>query len=159
MSHRKGLGAEHPLNDDGQIMFLVVYLVVWALDSFVFRFSTWFAGLVPIFVRLPLGIFSFILGGYIVGKSGRVVFAKADGKPKLITTGVYSWVRHPMYLGSLVVLLSFFLATLSLLSILVWIGLFIFLDRMASYEERDLKRILGEQYVAYQKQVRKWLPI
>jgi hypothetical protein len=55
MSHRKGLGAEHPLNDRGQGVFLVVYLAVWSLDSFVFRFSTWFGGVVPIFVR-QLGI-------------------------------------------------------------------------------------------------------
>jgi protein-S-isoprenylcysteine O-methyltransferase Ste14 len=63
-----------------------------------------------------------------------------------------------MYLGSLLVLLGFFFATLSLLSLLVWIGLFVFFDRMATYEERDLYRILGEQYFNYQRQVPKWLP-
>jgi protein-S-isoprenylcysteine O-methyltransferase Ste14 len=39
----------------------------------------------------------------------------------------------------------------------VWVGLFVFFDRMATYEERDLIRILGEQYLNYQKQVPKWL--
>jgi protein-S-isoprenylcysteine O-methyltransferase Ste14 len=79
------------------------------------------------------------------------------GEPKFITSGVYAWVRHPMYLGSLLVLLVFFFATLSLLSLLVWVGLFVFCDRMATYEERDLYGILGEQYLNYQKQVPKWL--
>jgi len=77
--------------------------------------------------------------------------------PNRITSGVYAWVRHPMYLGSLLILLIFFLATLSVLSLLAWVGLFIFFDRMATYEERDLIRILGEQYLNYQKQVPKWL--
>jgi protein-S-isoprenylcysteine O-methyltransferase Ste14 len=161
MSHRAGLGAEHPLNDKAQPVFLVVYLGVWGLDSFVFRFSTVFAGVVPVLVRLPLGILSFAVGIYLVAKSEVAVFGRTlvgrTGQPKFITTGVYAWVRHPMYLGSLLVLLVFFFATLSLLSLLVWIGLFVFFDRMATYEERDLIRILGEQYLNYQKQVPKWL--
>ena len=161
MLHRTGLGAEHPLNDKVQAMFLVVYLGVWGLDSFVFRFSTVLAGVVPVFVRLLLGILLFAVGIYLVARSEAAIFGRTligrTGKPKFITTGVYAWVRHPMYLGSLLVLLVFFFATLSLLSLLVWIGLFIFFDRMATYEERDLIKILGEKYLNYQKQVPKWL--
>ena len=66
-------------------------------------------------------------------------------------TGVYAHVRHPMYLGSMLFLLGFFLTTLSLLSLLMWAGLFIFLDRMATYEERDLYRIVGERYLHYKR--------
>jgi protein-S-isoprenylcysteine O-methyltransferase Ste14 len=102
------------------------------------------------------------LGIYLVAKSEIAVFGRTlvgiIGEPKLVTTGVYSWLRHPMYLGSLLVLLGFFFATLSILSLLVWIGLFIFFDRMATYEEQDLIRILDEQYINYQKQVPNWLP-
>lgn len=155
------MGAEHPLNDKVQAVFLVVYFGVWGFDSFVFRFSTALAGMVPVFVRLPLGILSFVVGIYLVGKSEAAVFGRTlvgrIGKPKFITSGVYAWVRHPLYLGSLLVLLGFFFATLSFLSLLVWIGLFVFYDRMATYEEQDLIRIVGEQYLNYQKQVPKWL--
>jgi protein-S-isoprenylcysteine O-methyltransferase Ste14 len=161
MSRRTGLGAEHPLNDKVQAVFLVVYLVVWGLDSFVFRLSTVLTRIVPVFVHLPLGILSFAAGTYLVAKSEAAIFGRTlvgrTGKPKFITTGVYAWVRHPMYLGSLLILLVFFFATLSLLSLLVWVGLFVFFDKMATYEERDLVRILGEQYLNYQKQVPKWL--
>ena len=131
------MGAEHPLNDKVQVIFLVVYLGVWGLDSFIFRFSTVFADVIPVFVRLPLVILLLIVGIYLIGKSETAIFGRTlvgrTGKPKFITTGVYAWVRHPMYLGSLLVLLVFFLATLSLLSLLVWIGLFIFFDRMTIY--------------------------
>jgi len=162
MSHRTGLGVEHPLNDKVQAVFLVIFLGVWGLDSFVFSFSTLLAGAVPLLVRLPLGILSFALGIYLVAQSEAAVFGRTlvgrIGEPKFITTGVYAWVRHPMYLGSLLVLLGLFVATLSLLSLLVWVGLFAFFDRMATYEERDLCRVLGEQYLNYQRQVPKWLP-
>jgi len=156
-SGRKGLGAEHPLNDKVQAVFLVVYLVVWGLDSFVFRFSTVLAGLVPVFIRVILAVISFAVAIYLAGKSHAAIFKKADGEPKLITNGVYRWTRHPMYLAALLILLPFFFMTLSLLSILVWVGLFVFLDKMATFEERDLIRILGEQYLNYQRQVPKWL--
>jgi len=162
MSHREGLGAEHPKCDPGQLVFLVLFLAVWGLDSFVFRFSTVLAGFVPVFVRLAVGILSFAVGVYLGGKSLAVIFGRTfaggTGKPEFVTTGVYARVRHPMYLGALLALLGFFFSTLSLLSLLVWLGLFFFYDRMATYEERDLRRILGEQYLSYQKQVPKWLP-
>lgn len=142
-------------------MFLVLFLVVWGLDSFVFRFSTVLAGVVPVWVRLPIAILSFAVGVYLGIKSLAVIFGRTlvgrNGKPQFVTTGVYAWVRHPMYLGSLLVLLGFFFSTLSLLSLLVWAGLFFFYDRMATYEERDLCRILGEQYLNYQNRVPKWL--
>jgi protein-S-isoprenylcysteine O-methyltransferase Ste14 len=77
---------------------------------------------------------------------------------KVIDSGVYGWVRHPMYLGGLLVFLGFAIATLSLLSLAVWIAFFVFLDRMATYEEKDLTRMLGQQYVEYQRRVHKWIP-
>jgi protein-S-isoprenylcysteine O-methyltransferase Ste14 len=155
MAHRTGLGAEHPINDKVQPVFLVVYLGVWGLDSFVFHFSTVFTEVIPILVRLVLGALSFLVGIYLVAKSEAAIFGRT-GEPKFITSGVYAWVRHPMYLGSMLVLLGFFFTTLSLLSLLMWIGLFLFYDGMATYEERDLIRILGEQYLNYQKPVPKW---
>jgi protein-S-isoprenylcysteine O-methyltransferase Ste14 len=162
MSQRTGLGAEHPLNDSLQAVISALFFGVWGLDSFLFHFSTVQAGVVPVLVRIPLVTLSFALGIYLVAKSEIAVFGRTlvgiIGEPKLVTTGVYSWLRHPMYLGSLLVLLGFFFATLSILSLLVWIGLFIFFDRMATYEEQDLIRILDEQYINYQKQVPNWLP-
>lgn len=167
MPHGTGLGAEHPLNHKVQVVFLVAKIVflaayfgVWGLDSFVFRSSNVSAEAVPVFVRLLLGVLSLIVGIYLVGNAV-AVFGKTPisrtGKPKLVTSGVYAWVRHPMYLGLLLFLLAFFFTTFSLPSLLVWIGFFAFLDRVATHEERNLIRIVGEKYVEYQKQVPKWL--
>jgi len=47
--------------------------------------------------------------------------------------------------------LGFFFTTLSLLSLLVWIGFFVFYDNVASYEEKCLIQILGKAYIIYQK--------
>jgi protein-S-isoprenylcysteine O-methyltransferase Ste14 len=159
---RTGLGAEHPLNDRLQLVFLAVFLVVWGADSFVFGASTVLAQVVPLFVRLPLGALAFAVGVYLVAKSDVAVFGRTlvgrIGEPEIVTSRVYAWVRHPMYLGLLLTLLGFSLSTLSLLSLLVLAAFFAFFDRMATYEEQDLCRKLGTQYQDYKKQVPKWLP-
>jgi hypothetical protein len=41
--NREDLVGEHPFGDAGQLIFLIVFLALWALDSFVFRFSTFLA--------------------------------------------------------------------------------------------------------------------
>jgi len=152
----KGLGSEHPRCDSLQNMFLVVYFAIWALDSFILHYSTIFAGSIHVFIRLFLGIFSLVVGIYFVLNAHKVVFNKKADKPKLIITGVYAWVRHPMYLGTLLCCLGFFFTTLSFLSLLVWIVFFVFYDKMVSYEEKSLIQILGKTYVIYQEQVPRW---
>lgn len=154
---RHGIGAENPINDSAQIVFLLVFLVVWGIDSFILHYTIDLLGLISLLATVPIGVLSFIVGVYFVRKSAAVVFSQKEAK--VIDTGVYGWVRHPMYLGSLLLLLGFTISTLSILSFLVWIAFFAFLDRMATYEEKDLIRLLGQQYVDYQKKIHKWIPI
>ena len=153
---RHGIGAENPINDRAQVVFVLAFLIVWGIDSFLLHYTLNLLGLNSLIVSVPLGLVSFIIGVYFVRNSEFIVFSNTEGK--VIDSGVYGWVRHPMYLGSLLILLGFSIATLSLLSFVVWIVFFIFLDRMASYEEKDLAKILGQEYFNYQKKVSKWIP-
>jgi protein-S-isoprenylcysteine O-methyltransferase Ste14 len=154
---RHGIGAENPINDRAQVVFVLVFLIIWGIDSFILHYTLNLIGLTSLLVSVPIGLVSFIAGVYFVRKSEAVVFSNTGGK--VIDTGVYGWVRHPMYLGELLILLGFSIATLSILSFIVWVIFFVFLDRMASYEEKDLTRILGQQYTDYQERVYKWIPI
>jgi len=63
-----------------------------------------------------------------------------------------------MYLGILLFCLGLFFISPSLLSFGVWLAFFILYDKMATYEQKDLIRILGEEYIVYQKRVSKWFP-
>ena len=148
--------AKHPVNDRGQVVFALVFFVVWGLDSFVLHFLFNIIGLFLLFVSVPVGVVSLFVGVYLVRRSESAVFNNKEGR--VIDTGVYSWVRHPMYLGSLLILLGFSVATLSVLSLIVLAVFFVFLDRMATYEEKNLTKILGQQYIDYQKKVAKWIP-
>ena len=140
---------------------LVLYFFVWGVDSlsfFIFGDSTVIFHILD-FPALLVGV-PVILGlsFYLVSKSHKAVLEQIRDPPELVDSGVYAWVRHPMYLGILLFCLAFLFISLSLASLVIWPGFFIFYDRMATYEERSLIELLGEQYTAYQRRVSKWLP-
>ncbi len=158
---RQGLGSEHPLCDRIQLIFVIMFFVILGIDSlgfFMFGYSTVILNAVS-FPALLIGtISSLFISLYLVSKAHKAVFDEGCDQPKLVDSGVYAFVRHPMYLGTLLFCLSFLFISVSLLSIAIWIAFFIFYDKMATYEEESLIQILGEEYLAYRKRVSKWLP-
>ena len=158
---RHGLGSEHPLCDRIQLVMMVLFLVVWGTDLLAFTlfdYSTVLAATTSYPLLLLPSFASLVIGAYLVAKSHKVVFGEEPVQSRLIDSGVYSWFRHPMYLGILIFCSAFFFASLSLLSLGVLIVFFILYDRMTAYEEKCLVEILGDDYIAYQKRVSKWLP-
>jgi protein-S-isoprenylcysteine O-methyltransferase Ste14 len=162
MSKNKAmLGSEHPLCDRIQLVMVVLFFVSLGLDSLSFSVFGYSTVVLEVFSLPPLllGTIVFLcLGLYLVSKAHKAVINEGHGQPKLVDSGVYAVVRHPMYLGTLLFCLSFLFISFSLLSAGIWVVFFIFYDRMAAYEERSLIQILGEEYVAYQKRVAKWFP-
>ena len=152
------MGVEDPDGDRIQGLMVVLFLVVWGADSFVLNYSTFLVRFVPDLLRASLSVISLATGGFLLLKSHTAVFSDANIPPKLLDSGVYSRVRHPMYLGTLLVLFGFFLALPSLFSLAILTLFFILYDRMATYEEKNLISIVGEEYASYQRRVPKWLP-
>lgn len=158
---RHGLGSEHPLCDRVQLLVLILFFVVWGLDSlsfFMVGYSTVIFQVLAFPPLLAATIVSLAFSFYLISKSHKAVLEQVQDPPQLVDSGVYAWVRHPMYLGILLFCLAVIFISVSLVSIGIWIAFFIFYDRMAAYEERSLIEILGEPYIAYQKRVAKWLP-
>ncbi len=158
---RFGLGSEHPLCDQIQLLLIFLFFLVWGIDSislFIFNYSTIIVEIIsfPLLI-LPAMLF-FAVSFYLIARSHRVIFCGSNEHQKLIDSGVYSWVRHPMYLGILLFCLGFFFLMTSLLSLGIWIIFFIVYDKMATYEEKELIKILGNEYLSYQNRVSKWFP-
>ncbi len=75
----------------------------------------------------------------------------------LVTTGIYHYMRHPIYTGWILGALGWALLISSLLGIGIAIALFIFYDLKSREEEKWLnQRYIG--YPAYQRQVKKFIP-
>ena len=153
------LGSEHPLWDRIQIVLIGSFIVVMLLDDIStvsFGYSSILARVSAYPILLLPAVFLIAFGAYLIKESHTAVFAKT-GKPEFVDSGVYSLVRHPMYLGTMMILLGFLFLKFSLIAFVIWIVFFVLCNWMANYEEKDLLRLLGKQYVNYQSRVPKWL--
>lgn len=79
-------------------------------------------------------------------------------KGKLVTTSLYSIIRHPQYLGLILIILGFniqwpTLPTIGMAPILIFIYL-----RLARIEEKELEKEFGEIYRNYLKKVPPFIP-
>jgi protein-S-isoprenylcysteine O-methyltransferase Ste14 len=157
-SHRKNLCEEHPYGDVGQIIALILFLIIWALDSFIFKISTMPANYIPLAIRLVLAGLCFLIAVCFVLTSHKIIFEEHRDPPRVIDTGLFSLVRHPSYLSALLIYVGFFFTTLSLSSLLLLICIFLFYDFIARFEEKKLQEAFGEAYTSYKKKTPKWFP-
>jgi protein-S-isoprenylcysteine O-methyltransferase Ste14 len=75
-----------------------------------------------------------------------------------VSTGVFKYVRHPLYLASILFYLGLAVSTASLISLGLWVIICIFYNYLASYEEKLLESKFGENYRIYKGNTGKWLP-
>jgi protein-S-isoprenylcysteine O-methyltransferase Ste14 len=157
--HLAGIGrhGEHPYGDLGQIIILLGFLLIWILDSFVFRYSTFLSPYVPLYFRIIVGSLILVLAIYLFHSGHRVVSYEALSSPRLLTNGAFARVRHPIYLAALLFYLILIFITLSLISLFIFVGIFIFYNHIASYEEKFLEQKFGQDYRNYRKNVSKWI--
>ena len=76
----------------------------------------------------------------------------------LATTGPYAWIRHPQYLGFIVIMLGFLLQWPTFLTLLMLPVLVVMYVRLAKAEEREALAAFGEAYARYRSLVPGWLP-
>ena len=96
----EGMAGEHPWTDRGQIILLVLFITIWVLDSFIFRFSIGLAKYVPLHIRLIITGVLIITSGYLGIKSHKV-FHRGPDSPDVMKTGVFRFLRPPMYYGAM----------------------------------------------------------
>ncbi len=165
-SHRKGnekqqrddLTGEHKLGDRGQIIIACLFSATWISDSFFLNYSTFPNQYVPIIVRVPIGIILLGLAAYLAGKGLSIVFGEKRQKPAVIRKGVFNMVRHPIYLGEILLYLGLLMLSMSLAAAMVWIIAIGFLHYISRYEERLLLARFGKDYDNYMRKVPMWFP-
>jgi len=157
--HRGDLTGEHAFSDMGQLILLIIFLIIWIADSFVFEYSTFLTQYISNYIRVPIALIILSISGLLAGFGLNTVFGKTRKEPQVITTGVFSIVRHPIYLGSILLYLGFILLSLSLLSVLVWSIIIIFYYMISRYEEKLLTQRFGSAYEGYKKKVPMLFPI
>jgi len=152
------LAGEHPLTDEGQLILFLVFVLVIILDIFIFKFSQQVIGILPWIIAVPLFLLFFIIGSYFLFTSHQTIFKKNEENKGIITNGVFSLVRHPMYFGSILLFFSFVILSYSILAFLVWLVIVFFYYFISHYEEKLLIKKFSDKYREYQKRVPMFIP-
>jgi protein-S-isoprenylcysteine O-methyltransferase Ste14 len=152
------MGEEYPHTDTILPLSAVFFFLVWVLDSFVVKFSVGYTSFVPDVVRIVLFVVLEISAVFLAYFSHNTLFGEKLEEFKLITDGVFSYVRHPLYLSFLLVYLGFTFGSMSIISVFPLAYYTFLFDKMATYEEESLVKIYGDEYLEYKKKVSKWIP-
>jgi protein-S-isoprenylcysteine O-methyltransferase Ste14 len=106
---------------------------------------------IPSSVSMPVGV--------TLGVTGMGLFLYSELKKHgvgdadtLVNTGVYSKIRHPMYVGLVLLHLGFpliFKSFTAFLSTISWAGI---IAAWTHFEERNLERRFGQRYLDYKRQ-------
>jgi protein-S-isoprenylcysteine O-methyltransferase Ste14 len=72
---------------------------------------------------------------------------------------MYRYVRNPMIIGVIIVLIGESIAILSF-KIFIWVTIFFIMNNIyfLLYEEPDLLKKFGDEYSEYKKNVPRWIP-
>ena len=155
--HSKGAGKEHPKTHLILISSIIMFITVCVLDSFVFNISTQLALFIPLIVKIILFAIVLVIGLVFQKLSHQGVFGDEEEKP-LKKTGIFAHVRNPMYLSTPIFCIAFIFLTTSLISIIPVIITFIMYTNMVKFEEKELEKVFGQEYLEYKEKVPRWLP-
>lgn len=90
---------------------------------------------------------------------GRGTPAHLDPPKSLIVNGLYRYIRNPIYLGALLVVLGYLLWFGSRLLIIYFLfAAFVFYILVVMIEEPVLRNMFGVEYEEYCKNVPRWIP-
>jgi len=155
--HRDNRAGEHHIGDIGQITLYCIFMALWISDV-IFKYSNFLNEYVPSVIRLPLGIVILTISGYMAGTGLWLIFGRKLQSQGVVRKGVFSFVRHPIYLSEILLYLGLLLINISLAAALIWIIAMFFLHYISRYEEKLLLEKFGEEYRLYIKEVPMWFP-
>ena len=145
------------------LMALVSLSIVLSWQFFIKSPVIGYFPLVKLFAGIPVGIAGILLMGACIYKyfyqlSGINVFRGETSGEMLETEGMHRYVRHPLYLGTMLFIWALFLFFPLLGNLLACIMITIYTFIGIRFEERKLLRKFGAKYVRYRRGTPMLLP-
>lgn len=143
------------------------------IGAALFRHRSWlpiFFLVIVLFAPSHISASHWIAGGLLVliGEIYRMYGVAAAGTEtrrrsrevqRLVTYGVFSWSRNPLYNGNFLIWMGFVVISGVLWFLPIAIVLFaIEYSFIVRYEEGVLESIFGEEYLAYKRRTPRWIP-
>jgi protein-S-isoprenylcysteine O-methyltransferase Ste14 len=114
--------------------------------------ANWVSGAIPILV----GEWIRLAG---VAAAGTVTRRRSRDVQRLVTYGIFGWVRNPLYVGNFLIWMGFVVISGVLWFLPVAILLFaIEYSLIVAYEEGVLESIFGAEYLTYKRTTARWIP-
>ncbi len=120
--------------------------------------STWIGvdgGMTVAYVFYALGILLVVLGWSLIY---RKYWSKQTGQGKLVTSGIYRFIRHPQYTGFLMITFAMLCEWATLPMLVMYPILIVLYYRLARREEADMLKEFGPDYEAYCRRTGMFLP-
>ena len=110
-----------------------------------------------------LGILLIALGEVIrlagVAAAGTVTRRRSRAVQRLVTYGIFAWMRNPLYVGNFLIWVGFIVVSDVLWFLPLAVALFaIEYTLIVRYEEGVLESIFGAAYLAYKHRTARWFP-
>jgi protein-S-isoprenylcysteine O-methyltransferase Ste14 len=102
--------------------------------------------------------FAFIFGGFILISVAWRILYNAQQTNAMAVTGIYSYVRHPQYVGFILVMFGFLLQWPTLLTLVMFPVLVYMYVKLARTEEREALAAFGDAYRQYMAEVPGFFP-
>lgn len=136
------------------------YIPLWIADSSSSEVAS--SGMLQKIAAIPfllLGTTVYLWCLWDFAVYGRGTPAPVDAPKRLVVRGLYNYLRNPMYLGVLTVILGWalFFGDMRLLGYALGVGV-VFHTVVVLIEEPMLRRQFGDSYLRYCAAVGRWLP-
>jgi protein-S-isoprenylcysteine O-methyltransferase Ste14 len=105
-----------------------------------------------------LGSSILLVAGFWVLASAWNVLYQAQRAHRLATTGAYARIRHPQYVGFVLIMSSFLLQWPTLVTLAMYPVLLFMYARLAKREEADMLAQFGDEYRRYVAKVPAFIP-
>jgi protein-S-isoprenylcysteine O-methyltransferase Ste14 len=143
------------------------------IGALLFRNRGWLPVLfigVPLLVPGRMSAAAWIVGAIVVvagewvrlagvAAAGTVTRRRSRTVQRLVTYGIFAWVRNPLYVGNFLIWMGF-----TIISGVYWflpLAIVIFAieySLIVRYEEGVLESIFGAEYLAYKQSTPRWIP-
>lgn len=155
------------IKNHGFYRFFSWECIIWLLAT---NYKYWFEN--PFSINQIFSWILLVISGYLVVIG--VILIKKIGKPKtdpnektlyqieqttdLIDTGIYKYIRHPLYSSLLFLTWGILLKNITLELLLIAVFSTEFLYLTAVFEEKECAIFFGDKYTEYMKKTKRFIP-
>ncbi|MFA4957532.1 MAG: isoprenylcysteine carboxylmethyltransferase family protein [Candidatus Methanoperedens sp.] len=94
-------------------------------------------------------------GLFLMSKGWSMIHSSSG---ELVAGGIYRYVRHPQYLGLIVLTIGLLIQWPTIITLAMWPVLVLMYYRLAKREEREAMEVFGGRYEEYKRQTPMFLP-